>query len=304
MKSIPLLATILVSMALSLGFVGLTSPSHPVGPRSLADRVPPQRGRGSGCDYARVRSRGLWRQFRYWVFENNIVPGLRNHPAWWIFIFPLVFPAVVYAGWRIIRATPDPVRAFRRGFVSIVCGFYLPALLSFWSLVTRQDYLPDHPSPSSCLRVQDFRSPEDSLDQNCSREGFFAAFRSLSSSSRENLSPRSSSIRSGSMDRVRRSISSVDSGGERSGHFVVDEKGETVFRQRNFVPIWEPCVTTRIRRGQLADNAAERRIQILICAAVLGIYISPAAGRFIYQNYLYVRISSPHRRRLVAAFER
>ena len=24
---------------------------------------------------------GIWPQFRYWVFDNNIVPGVRNHPA-------------------------------------------------------------------------------------------------------------------------------------------------------------------------------------------------------------------------------
>src|SRR5712675_52342 len=30
---------------------------------------------------------GIWPQFRDWVFDNNIVPGVRNHPTWWVIIF-------------------------------------------------------------------------------------------------------------------------------------------------------------------------------------------------------------------------
>src|SRR5258708_27112687 len=37
---------------------------------------------------------GLLPQFRYWVFDHNVVPGLSTHPAWWGIIFAVGFPLV------------------------------------------------------------------------------------------------------------------------------------------------------------------------------------------------------------------
>jgi len=90
---------------------------------------------------------GLWRDFRYCNFDHNILPHLdtKNHPAWWIVIFPVAFPFVIYAARLIVRAAPTPPLAFRRAFIFLICGFYVPALCSFWNLLTRQDFLPYYP---------------------------------------------------------------------------------------------------------------------------------------------------------------
>ena len=45
--------------------------------------------------------RGIWPDMRHWVFENNLLPGFRNHPAWWIVVLPLTFPVALAA------RTPD-----------------------------------------------------------------------------------------------------------------------------------------------------------------------------------------------------
>src|SRR5258708_37404669 len=37
---------------------------------------------------------GIWPQFRYWVFDHNVVLGLSTHPAWWGIIFAVGFPLV------------------------------------------------------------------------------------------------------------------------------------------------------------------------------------------------------------------
>src|SRR5206468_353657 len=87
---------------------------------------------------------GLWHDFRYYNFDHNLLPqpDVRNHPPWWIIIFPITFPLVIYAARRIVRAVPDSITAFRRVFIFLICGFYVPALHSFWNLHSRQDYLP------------------------------------------------------------------------------------------------------------------------------------------------------------------
>src|SRR5882757_6344768 len=88
---------------------------------------------------------GIWPQFRYWVFDHNVVPSLSNHPAWWVIIFALGFPLVTLGARRIVAATPEAVVAARRSFVFVTAGFFFTALVSFWPVLTRQDYLPFYP---------------------------------------------------------------------------------------------------------------------------------------------------------------
>src|SRR6266699_5596421 len=47
---------------------------------------------------------GIWPQFRYWVFDHSVVPGLSNHPAWWVIIFFVGFPLVTLGARRIVAA--------------------------------------------------------------------------------------------------------------------------------------------------------------------------------------------------------
>src|SRR6266404_552550 len=88
---------------------------------------------------------GIWPQFRYWVFDHNVVPGLRNHLAWWVIIFAVGFPLVALGARRIVAATQEAVVAARRSFVFVTAGFFFTALVSFWPVLTRQDYLPFYP---------------------------------------------------------------------------------------------------------------------------------------------------------------
>jgi hypothetical protein len=247
---------------------------------------------------------GVWPQFRYWVFENNIVPGLRNHPAWWIWIFPVAFPVVIYAGRMIIRAPSALTLAFRRGFVFFICGFYLPALWSFWSLVSRQDYLPYHPlafvmyTGALFALLSRFVPPHRQLQRIFCRMPlvvfivtveflvalvFHDALGILLLEGRTSLRPFWIDGSRNETELLRATLRLTE-----PGDFVIDEKGETVFRQRCFGPIWEPCVMERIERGLMVDSAAERCIETRTCVAVLGKDISLEAHRFILKNYLYV----------------
>jgi Dolichyl-phosphate-mannose-protein mannosyltransferase len=91
---------------------------------------------------------GLWPEFRYCVFDFNVLAhAIANghHSARFLVISSIAFACVIYATRQVIRATGDPALAFRRGFVLLTCASYLAALYSFWLLRTRQDYLPYHP---------------------------------------------------------------------------------------------------------------------------------------------------------------
>lgn len=290
LKSILLLLALLISGALTLLFVGRRRVA--ISNRALA-----------GCIVAFLLSAAIvpaviigafalssaWPAFRYWVFENNVVPGLRNHPAWWVFIFPIAFPVVILVGRNVIRATRDRNRAFRRGFVFLLCGFYLPALWSFWPLVTRQDYLPYHPlafilyTGALLAIVSRFARPNKSDGGNFTRIPWPALVVVVEMIATLVLHPFWIDGSRNETDLLRATLQLTE-----PGDFVLDEKGETVFRQRAFPPIWEPCVVQRIRLGLMADDAAARCVRTQTCVAVLGKDISADATRFILQNYLPV----------------
>ncbi|MDQ6809899.1 MAG: glycosyltransferase family 39 protein [Verrucomicrobiota bacterium] len=231
----------------------------------------------------------IWPQFRYWVFENNIVPGLTNHPAWWIWIFPSVFPIVIYVGRAIIRATTDERLAFRRGFIFFICGFYLPALWSFWPLVSRQDYLPYHPL-AFVLYTGLLVAVAEPLAARSRNFGRLSAPLALPAFvvlvemiAMLTLHPFWIDGAQSETDLLRATLQLT-----KPGDFILDEKGETVFRQRAFPPIWEPCVLRRIALGLMTDDAADRCIRTKTCVAVLGKDMSRDATRFIARNYLPV----------------
>jgi hypothetical protein len=233
--------------------------------------------------------RGVWQQFRYWVVDNNILPGLLNHPAWWALIFPIAFPPVICAAWIIVRKAPDPPAAFRRGFVFLICGFYILALWSFWALVTRQDYLPYHPLAfvfysAAALLVSNYfvrqRWPLGALFKHVPLPAFIAAGEIVAIII---LHPFWIDGGKNETNLLRATLTLTS-----PGDYVLDEKGETVFRQRCFGPIWEPFVMERIRRGLMIDNAAKNCIEKRACVATKRKDMSSAATRFVEQNFLPV----------------
>ncbi|MDQ6623454.1 MAG: glycosyltransferase family 39 protein [Verrucomicrobiota bacterium] len=230
---------------------------------------------------------GVWPQFRYWVFENNILPGLMNHPAWWRFLFPTLFPLAVIVTWRHQRRLSDRATALRRTFVLSLCAFYILALWSYWNLVTRQDYLPFHPLAfifytAAILRVSDRAVVATSWSSSSLRRcplpiivagsEFLVAFVARPVW----LNP----------GKAETDLLRATYGLTNPGDFVLDLKGETIFRQRAFAPIWEPLVMERIRRRLIVDDAAERAAAVRACVATKHKDMSAAATRFIDDNYL------------------
>jgi hypothetical protein len=229
---------------------------------------------------------GIWPQFRYWVFDHNVVPGLRNHPTWWVIIFAVGFPLVTLGAHRIVAATPEAVVAARRSFVLVTAGFFITALVSFWPFLSRQDYLPFYPlafviCTGAALTISDRWArnrniakiwrvvPMPALVGVCE---LLVAL--LVNPFWENKAKLES-------DLLRATLKLTE-----PGDFVFDRRGETVFRQRCFYPIIETFTKERIRRGWMADNVIQRCIDTHTCVAILPDNMPPATFRFIEQNYL------------------
>ena len=235
--------------------------------------------------------KGVWRDFRYCVFDHNFLPHLdaKNSPAWWIVIFPIAFPLVVYIARRIVRATPDPALGFRRAFIFIICGFYITALYSFWTLMTRQDYLPYHPLAfvffaAAVLAICDsekFRSWLPSRLRRISWPVWLTILGLLVT-----FLSRPFWINGAKTEtELLRDVLVLTEPGD----FVFDCKGETVFRQRCFRPVLEPVMFERLQRKMIVDDVAQRCVETRTCLAAPTGRMPWQARDFISQNYLPVK---------------
>jgi Dolichyl-phosphate-mannose-protein mannosyltransferase len=230
---------------------------------------------------------GAWPEFRYWVFDHNILPHFRDRSPWLMFIFPISLPFLIWLASKMVRAAPDGRSAYRRCFVLLTCGFYVTALVSFWSLLTGQHFLPYHPL-AFCFYSAALLALTDYLREH--------GLRRIRIFSRAPLPVYVAAIEFC----VALAIHPVWIDGGRPqtdllqsilkltgpGDFVFDTKGQTVFRQRCFKPILETFTVERIRRGLMTDDVAQRCVETRACIAMPPRTPWLAAAQFIEKNYL------------------
>jgi hypothetical protein len=231
---------------------------------------------------------GIWPQFRYWVFDNNIVPGVRNHPVWWVVIFIVGFPLVILGARRMIVGAPNLTVGARQSFVSVTAGFFFTALLSFWPFLSRQDYLPFYPlafviGTGIGLTIWDRwaqRRNVAKIWRLVPVPAWFGAFEFLLVFVIPPLWQDKAKLQT---DLLRDTLKLTN-----PGDFVMDRKGETVFRQRCFYPVVETFTEERFRRGLMGDNAIQRCIDSRTCVATLPDKMPAATFRWIEEHYLAV----------------
>jgi hypothetical protein len=238
---------------------------------------------------------GVWPNFRYCVLDHNILPHYSSSksPPWLIFIFPVAFPVVAYTARIIVRAAPNPAQGFRRGFVFLTCGFYLPALYSFWNLVTRQDFLPYHPLAflfvtAAVIAFSDNAKFLSTLSPRLRRlplPGYVAGVVFLVTLLAQPFWIDGAKAETNLLRDVLRLTE--------PGDYIFDCKGETIFRRRCFRPVLEPITFERIQRNLIVDDAAERCVETQTCVAAsvsgAGGRLPWGARRFVMKNYLPVR---------------
>jgi hypothetical protein len=229
---------------------------------------------------------GIWPQFRYWVFDHNVVPGLSNHPAWWVIIFAVGFPLVALGAHWIVAATPETIVAARRSFVFVTAGFFFTALLSFWPFLSRQDYLPFYPlafviCTGAVLTISDRWARNRNIAKIWRVMPVPALFGVCELLVALLVHPFWEDKAKLESDLLRAALKLTE-----PGDFVFDRRGEAVFRQRCFYPIIETFTEERIRRGLIEDNAIQRCIDTRTCVAILPGDVPSATFRFLEQNYL------------------
>ncbi len=238
-------------------------------------------------------SLGAWGAFYYGIIGHNILPGVdaRNHPTLLRLVFPIALPFLLWAASHIARRAPSPAIASRRTFLFLVAGMYETALYSFWTLLTRQDDLPFYPLAMV----------------------LFAALVVWFIESRT-VSPAAAASTGSRLPWILGALGVVEAafvlGGRppwidgtqrereilgevlrltKPGEYVMDFKGESVFRQRAFYYILEPLTFVRLRRGAIADTVARDVVEKKVCVVLNQNRWYPKDGAaFLAENYLAV----------------
>ena len=236
--------------------------------------------------------KGIWPEFRYCVFDYNILGYsiAQGHDSTRFIFVPLIaFAFVLYGARLIVRAARDPALAFRRGFLLLTCGFYLPALYSFWVLRTPQDYLPYHQlafvfyTPAILAISNRLGTCNLGVGQVFRRVPLPAFIVLLSFCSLLGTRLLSKHTTKTETDLLRGILRLTN-----PGDYVFDCVGETIFRQRCCRPVFEDITLELIRRRMMSDDVARRCVETRTCVAVIMGRTPDNVTKFLKQNYVPV----------------
>lgn len=265
---------------------------------------------------------GAWEQFKYGVIGHNLLPNVdaRNHPKLLRLIFPITLPILLWISVQIGRRAPDTATAQRRMFLFLVVGFYKTALYSFWTLLTRQDELPYYPLAMvllAALLVWLIESLPVMAEATANThplwlQGGWQVFgRCLRRFAVFVPTPGQASLR---MPRILGAVAVLEIvlmlGGRppwknetvreqeilgevltltKPGEYVMDFKGECVFRPRAYFYVFEPLTVVRLKTGKLPDTVAQDVVDQRVCVVLnqSRFYLKDTVA-FLAVNYLPV----------------
>jgi Dolichyl-phosphate-mannose-protein mannosyltransferase len=229
----------------------------------------------------------------YGAIQHNLLAGVdaKNHPSYLRLALPLSLPFLFVAACWIGRFSPDRATAVRRAFLFLTATIYYGVLYSVWTLLTRQDFLPFYPV-FAVVATPWVLQGVDAAARRFGAEERQAPLRAMALGAIAALEIGLILLgRSPFIDGTRREreILAETLRLTHPGEYVMDFKGEAVFRQRPFFYVLEPLTYVRLRRGLIVDNTAERLVKTQTCVVLNQDRWYPReAAAFMTENYLPV----------------
>jgi len=227
-------------------------------------------------------AKGCWVDFYYCVIQHNTLPNVdaKVHPWTERLAFPIALPFLLFLAVQIARRAATPALAVRWSFLFLFTGLYYVSLDSFWALLTRQDYLPFYPLAAVlaapgilwlAAKTRPSRRAALLAGLGCAEILLI-------------LGGRPPQI-DGTADQreLLRQVLQLTQPGE----WVMDFKGQSVFRRRAFHYVIEPLTDSRMKRGIIQDTIAEDLAQKGVCVVVnRQRWYREETFRFLGENYL------------------
>jgi len=214
----------------------------------------------------------------YFTVTYNIVPGLgdwSSGPVHFL-LFPAVLALVALVAWRRLRDSTDPVLTLRRMVPFAGGALYLGALFSFWPLLTLQDLLPV--MPLLLLGITGARMGA----RKRVTAGFIVAFVLELALILAARPPWCDHL----LHRQERDLAMVLKL-TRPGDYVLDAKGEAIFRPRPVFWVFEDIARYRIAHGLLHPHVRAALIRTGT-PMMLDYRMPDGDAHFIRTNYIPV----------------
>lgn len=227
---------------------------------------------------------GALHQMYYCVIQHNAAPGLGKwrKPGFHLWLFPLSAPLLLGLGWVYSISTgANERKGAGRALVLMTCGAYYFLLRGYCPLVTAQDFLPILPlaaltvlPPVFCLMTV----------TGLSRRITIPAAGVLLLGCDGALICRAQSPLDNEMAVFEQSLA-LSLHLTNPDDFVMDGKGEAIFRNRPTYWVLEGATLRRIQAGLIPDDVEEKMIQTRTCVAI-NHRLRPNDQKWLEANFL------------------
>ena len=236
--------------------------------------------------------KGLWRDFRYCVLDFNfLVRGASENSLTYRLAIIIALPIILYTTRRMIRATDDAGLAFRRVFILMVCISYFLAFKTLWPVRSHDDDPPFYPLVAvlcsaallaASAKLISFKWNAGRILRQVPMPAFLAVGEIFVLIA---MQPIWKDRTNRETDLLRNVLTLLE-----PGDYILDCKGETVFRQRCIRAVYETITKSAIQRGLILDNAPQRCVETSTCvvATTLIRAFPRETSRFVRGNYLRV----------------
>ncbi len=228
--------------------------------------------------------------FYYCIIQHNIMPG--SHTPWHFirqFLSPttlVAIPALLAGATALPLFATDPERAYRRLFVLLTAGLFYPILNALWTMITPQDYMPVFPLAGIVIappllwlsgRFGDVRGLKFlamglPLLLVAGELGWLVKGRPLS------VQPNRDEI-----NRIA-TVLTLSAPGE----FVMDSKGESIYRPRPYYYVLETLTRKRLLKKMMPDELPQRLIETRTAVMCPTGRMTDASQQFVAANYIAV----------------
>ncbi len=220
---------------------------------------------------------GAWREAIYCLFTHNVAPELDDRIGGLRMLWPLVgYPLAVVAAiaWR--KRTHDPARWRAQCGVLLATLLYLLVLYGFWPLVTHQDLLPAIPLVAVGVAAAVFRG-SDTARAHRALGALFVAICLVNLATGAVPFHNEIADEETELARVLRLT--------RPGDYVMDAKGEMIYRRRPVYWVMEGITVARMRDASIADDISVR-LAATGTPIVIMDRLPPHDAAFVERNYL------------------
>jgi hypothetical protein len=240
--------------------------------------------------------KGVWHEFRYCVFDFNFLARAAaensrvqtKHIAAAIIV---ALPTIFYIAPRMIRAADNAGLAFRRTFVLILCLSYFVVLKALWPVTSHDDDPPFYPIAAVLCSgalvafsnvLSGFKSNQRYIFRPMPLPACLAVVEILVLVA---MQPIWKDRTRRETDLLRNVLALLD-----QRDYVLDSKGETVFRQRCVWPVFETITRRSVERGIIVDNTPQRCVETHTCVAATSLMkkLPRDTRRFVKRHYLQV----------------